>query len=56
MGIINGILLERVLGMVTSDDPYADVVAKILRLSLFLFVLCQAPFLFAVPSHDKGSC
>jgi hypothetical protein len=37
VGIINDIFLERILGMVTSDDPYAHVVAKITAsLSVFL--------------------
>ena len=53
-GIINDIFLERILGMVRSDDPYAYVVAKILHLSL---PFCSLPCLFwlALPAHGKGS-
>jgi hypothetical protein len=53
VGIINDVFPERILGMVTSDDPYAYVVAKILHLSL---PFCSLPrlFLFALPAHGKG--
>jgi hypothetical protein len=39
--------------MVTSDDPYAYMVAKILHLSL---PFCSLPSLFlsALPAHGKG--
>jgi hypothetical protein len=52
--IINDIFVERILCMVTSDDPYAYVVAKILHLSL---PFCSLPclFFFALPAHGKGS-
>jgi hypothetical protein len=56
VGIINDIFLERILGMVTSDDPYAYVVAKILHLPLYLspaFLFSTKPFLFALPAHGK---
>jgi len=56
VAIINDIFLERILGMVTSDDPYAYVVAKILRLSLSLFVLYQAFFCLLFRRMVRGPC
>jgi hypothetical protein len=52
--IINDIFLESILSMVTSDDPYAYVVAKTLHLSL---PFCSLPSLFlsTLPAHDKGT-
>ena len=49
-GIFSDIFLERILGMVTSDDPYTYVVAMILHLSL---PFCSLPshFLFALPAR-----
>ena len=54
MGIINDIFLERILGMVTSADPYAYVVAKILHLSV---PFCSLPSLFCsfFPERGKGA-
>jgi hypothetical protein len=53
VGIINVIFLERILGVVTTDDPYVYVVAKILQLSLFLFVLYPA-LLFCLLFGARG--